>query len=63
MNKEGIAKTASCRFDATEGCYMVQSPIFERCIGVAETQEEAWQIFADMLNEYYIAYLEGKLVD
>ena len=62
MNKRGIAKTASCRFDSKEGCYIVQSPLFDRCIGVAETDEEAWQIFDDLLDEYYIAYLEGKLV-
>lgn len=63
MNRRAIANTAVCRYDDKECCYIVQSPLFERCIGAAETEEEAHKIFQAMLDEYYIAHLEGKLVE
>ena len=63
MNKTAIAKTAFSRYDKKQGCYIVQSPLFERCLGVARSEKEAWKIFNELLTEYYIAYLEGKLVD
>src|SRR5271170_6417514 len=62
MNKEAVAKTAICRYDVGEKCYIVQSPLFERCIGAAATKEEAWKIFRELLADFYVAYLEGKLV-
>ena len=61
MNKNGIIKTAICRFDPKEKCYIVQSPLFDRCIGAAKTKEKAWKIFYELLDEFYIAYLEGNL--
>jgi hypothetical protein len=61
MNKKGITKTAICRFDPKERCYIVQSPLFDRCIGAAKTEKQAWQIFYELLDEFYIAYLEGNL--
>lgn len=62
MNKKAIADTALCRYDDKEQCYIVESPLFDRVTGVAETESEARQIFHELLNETYIAYLEGKLV-
>src|SRR5580658_4344335 len=61
MNKKGIVKTAICRFDSDEKCYIVQSPLFDRCIGAAKTKIKAWHIFHEILDEFYIAYLEGNL--
>ncbi len=61
MNKAAIGKTAICRYDRDEECYIVQSPLFERCMGVAESENGAWKIFEELLNDYYIAYLEGRL--
>lgn len=62
MNKKAIALTALCRFKADEGVFVVQSPIFDRVIGVGDTEEEAWQLFGELLDETYVAYLEGNLV-
>ncbi len=62
MNKKAIADTALCRYDEKEKCYIVESPLFDRVTGVAETESEARQIFHELLDETYIAYLEGKLV-
>jgi predicted RNase H-like HicB family nuclease len=62
MNKKAIADTALCRYDEKEQCYIVESPLFDRVTGVAETESEARQIFHELLDETYIAYLEGKLV-
>ena len=62
MNRKAIAKTALCKFDSKQKCFVVQSPLFERCIGVAKTEAEAQHIFFELLDEYYVAYLEGKLV-
>ncbi len=62
MNKKAIADTALCRYDETEQCYIVESPLFDRVIGVGETESEAKQIFDELLDETYVAYLEGKLV-
>jgi predicted RNase H-like HicB family nuclease len=62
MNKKAIADTALCRYDEKEQCYIVESPLFDRVTGVAETADEARQIFNELLDETYVAYLEGKLV-
>ena len=62
MNKLAITQTANCRYEKKEGCFIVQSPLFERCMGVAKTEKEAWKIFNELLTDYYIAYLEGNLI-
>lgn len=62
MNKKAIAGTALCRYDEKEQCYIVESPLFDRVAGVAETASEARKIFNELLDETYVAYLEGKLV-
>jgi len=41
MNKKAIAGTALCRYDEKEQCYIVESPLFDRVAGVAETASEA----------------------
>lgn len=51
-----------CKYKDDEGIFVVQSPMFERVIGVSDTQAEAWQLFEEVLDETYIAYLEGTLV-
>ncbi len=62
MNKKAIAETAICKFDQKTKCYIVESPIFDRVTGAANTEKEAWTIFHEILHETYVAYLEGKLV-
>jgi 3',5'-cyclic AMP phosphodiesterase CpdA len=62
MNKDGIRKTARCRFDVKESVYIVESPLSDMVAGVSESADEAWAIFDDLLRETYINYLEGKLV-
>ncbi len=55
-------KTATCHYEKKDGCFIVQSPLFERCMGVAKTEKEARKIFNELLTDYYVAYLEGNLV-
>ena len=62
MNRKAIAKTALCRYKKDEKVFVVASPLFERVIGVGETKEEAWALFSEILDETYVAYLEGNLV-
>lgn len=61
MNKTAIIETAICRYDAQERCFVVQSPLFERCLGVGQTREEAERTFRELLDEFYVSYLEGNL--
>jgi len=62
MNRVAIAKTALCRYRNDEEVFVVSSPLFDRVIGVGETKEEAWKLFRELLDETYVAYLEGNLV-
>jgi hypothetical protein len=61
MNKQAIADTAVCRWNQEDDCYIVWSPLFEHLIGVGDDQEEAWEVFRDLLDDAYAAYLEGKV--
>lgn len=61
MNKQALQKTALCRFDPESGDYIVQSPLCEIVMGVDDTEEGAWTLFQELLNETYEDYLEGKL--
>lgn len=62
MKIDAIRKTAVCRFDAKEKVYVVESPMLDIIAGVAETEEESWAIFVDLLQAAYIEYLEGRMV-
>jgi len=62
MNRKAIADTALCRYDEVEQVFVVESPLFDRLAGVAPTEKEAWNLFREMLDETYVAYLEGNLV-
>jgi hypothetical protein len=62
MNKTAILRTVVWQHDRKRRCYIVESPLCDRVIGVGKTRKEAWKIFNELLNETYVAYLEGKLV-
>jgi len=59
MDKDAILKTAVLRYE--EDYYVVESPITYRVVGAAETPEEAWQIFHEILAETYEKWKAGKL--
>lgn len=61
MNKNAIRSTAVCLWDATDKCFIVQSPLYDALIGAAESEAEAWEIFDDFLDDAYTSYLEGRL--
>jgi predicted RNase H-like HicB family nuclease len=61
MNRESIKKTAVCRYDDEEKCFIVSSPLYPTLIGAAETEEDAWDIFHDDLDDAYTSYLEGRM--
>ncbi len=63
MKKETILKTAVCRFQEDEGVFVVQSPLFDRVIGAETSEEQAWNIYHELLDEMWEAHLEGKLAD
>jgi len=62
MNKGAIRATAVCRFNAKEKVYVVASPLLDICVGAAETEKESWEIYDDLLQAFYVEYLEGKVV-
>ncbi|HEY9868639.1 MAG TPA: hypothetical protein V6D08_05695 [Candidatus Obscuribacterales bacterium] len=62
MNRDKIRNTAVCRFDKRERVYVVESSLLDICTGMADTEEEAWEIFEDLLDTMYIKYLEGRRV-
>lgn len=62
MNRDTIKKTAICRYEQREKVYIVESPLLDILHGIAETEEESWDIFYDLLDSMYIKYLEGKRV-
>lgn len=59
MTKSVILMTAVCRL-TSEG-YEVQSPLYERVIGLGSTEKEAWKIYKELLDDMWIAHLEGNL--
>lgn len=61
MNKKAIKMTALCQYDESDKTFTVSSPLFERVLGCARTENEAWRLFNEILDETYIAYLEGNL--
>jgi len=62
MNKRAIIATAISWYNKEDEAFVVQSPLFERVLGVAESEPEAWALFHEFLDDAYVAYLEGKLV-
>lgn len=62
MNREAIKKTAVCRFDSEEKILVVESPLLDIVTGASHNEDEAWEIFYDLLDACYIEYLEGKRV-
>jgi predicted RNase H-like HicB family nuclease len=61
MNRESIKKTAVCRYDDKQNCYIVASPLYPALTSTAETEEDAWDIFHDDLDDAYSSYLEGRI--
>jgi len=62
MNRDALKWTAITVFDPQEKVYIAKSTIADLVIGVGDTPEEAREIFEDLIDEAYIAYLEGKRV-
>jgi predicted RNase H-like HicB family nuclease len=61
MNLKAIKRTAVCAWSECDQCYVVESPLFDRCIGVGDTEAEADRIFAELLQDCYVMYLEDRL--
>jgi lipoate synthase len=62
MNRDAIKNTAVCSYDRKEKLYTIESPLLNICSGIAETEDEAREIFEDGLDAMYIEYLEGRQV-
>lgn len=60
MNKDAIHKTAIVTWDKENG-FIVESPLCPDVSGVDDTEEGAWKIFNEILEDYYIDYLAGRL--
>jgi hypothetical protein len=60
MNKDAILKTAMWRKE--EGQFVVLSPLSEGLAGTGKTKEEAAAQFRSVVQDRWIAYLEGRLV-
>lgn len=61
MNREAILKTALLQREANGVC-TVSSPLCSGVLGVGNSPEEAYRSFVSLVQDRYIAYLEGKLV-
>lgn len=61
MNRKAIQNTVVYNWKEDEKVYECSSVLLPICIGIADTQNEAWKIFNEHLDEIYIAHLEGKL--
>ncbi|HEY9871743.1 MAG TPA: hypothetical protein V6D08_21480 [Candidatus Obscuribacterales bacterium] len=51
MNRDAIVKTAVCYWSEEDGCFLVESPLFDRVVGNGETPQAAWVCFRQMLKE------------
>ncbi len=63
MNKKAIERTALCRYDETDKIFIVRSPLSDLVLGAAKLEVDAWRLFNELLQETYVAYLEGTLVE
>lgn len=61
MNKVAISKTRICYWSDDHDCYIVESPLFDRIAGVGDTPEQAQDVFERLLDDGYLAYLEGRV--
>jgi hypothetical protein len=61
LDKQKLIQTAKCERDE-HGIYCVRSIEFDRLLGAAETEGEAWQLFFEFLEDTMAAYDEGVLV-
>jgi predicted RNase H-like HicB family nuclease len=62
MNIDTIKKTAICIWDTDSECYVVRSPLMKRVSGAAETPEEAWKLFTDILEDTMELMKKGQFV-
>jgi len=59
MNAEAIRNTAVLR--EQDGDYIVQSPLCPEVIGAGDTEQEAWQIFEEILEDYLADHKAGRV--
>lgn len=59
MNAEAIRKTAVLRRE--HGDYVVQSQLCPDVIGAGDTEQEAWQIFEEILQDYLADHKAGRV--
>jgi hypothetical protein len=53
IKRKAIYDTAVCYWDEESECFCVESPLFDRVLGAAATETEAWKMFARMLEDMY----------
>lgn len=61
MNKQAILNTAICYWSDDNDCYIVESPLFDRIAGVGDSPEQSHSVFLQLLDDGYLAYLEGRV--
>ncbi len=60
--KDTILNTAISRWSDDDGCFVVQSALFPRVIGVGESIQEAKKIHRELLDEMYEALVNDRVV-
>jgi len=60
LDKQKIVRAAICK--RGESSFEVRSPEYDRVLGAAETEGEAWQLFFELLAEVCDAYHKNELV-
>lgn len=61
MNKEAILKTAITVWSDEDESFVTQSPLVNHVIAIGDTEEEALELFDDMVTEHIKAYKEGRV--
>lgn len=61
MNKNKIRATAFTYWSDDNGCFVTESPLFDRIAGIGETSEESLQMFVDMLDDTYNDVVNGRM--
>jgi predicted RNase H-like HicB family nuclease len=61
MKAETIRKTALIQWSEEDEAFLIQSPLCPDVVAIEETEEQAWELFDDMLAVYLQAEQEGRL--
>lgn len=60
ISKKAVIRTAKTRFSDEDGCYVVESVLWENTAGTGDTPAEAFDCFVTLFEMEYEDYLKGQ---